>query len=95
MESKSEGKDAADTLAALKHQADFYYYSQNYSKAVETYEHCLRLLPQSNSTWRREFMENLSRSYLHLSNTDKALEWSLKLVIIHSFIVSMYYFYIF
>lgn len=79
MENKEEGKSTEDALYALKHQADFYYFSKNYLKAVEIYEQCLKLVPPSNNTWKREFMENLSRSYLHLDKTDKALEWSLKL----------------
>lgn len=80
MDSQGAGKDPADTLVALKHQADLHYFSKNYTKAIETYEHCLTLVPSSNNTWKREFMENLSRCHLHLGNAEKALEWSLKLV---------------
>lgn len=68
-----------ETLVALKHQADFFYYSQNYAKAAETYEKCLQLVPSGNNTWKREFMENLSRCCLQLGKAEKALEWSFKL----------------
>lgn len=81
---ETQNKESADTLVALKHQADYNYFSENYAKAAEAYERCLQLVPPSNNTWKREFMENLSRSYLRLGNSEKALEWSLKLVSLFS-----------
>ncbi|GIY83955.1 uncharacterized protein CDAR_176091 [Caerostris darwini] len=72
-------RSAEDVLVALKHRADFYYFSRNYRKAIEMYERCLKLVPSSNNTWKREFMENLAYSFLHENNAEKALEWSLKL----------------
>lgn len=71
--------ETEDELLSLKHRADYYYYSKNYPKAVECYERCLRLVPSSNNTWKREFMENLARSFVHMDNPQKALEWSLML----------------
>lgn len=90
METANDENDASGSLVALKHKADFHYYSKNYGKAIETYEQCFKLVPPSNSTWRREFMENLSRSYLHLGKADKALEWSLKLVSISIVLLSSF-----
>ncbi|KFM65666.1 hypothetical protein X975_21053, partial [Stegodyphus mimosarum] len=79
MKTEMAENESADVLVALKHKADFYYYSSDFAKAAETYEQCLELVPPANNTWKREFMENLSRSLLHLGNAEKALEWSLKL----------------
>ncbi|XP_054706232.1 uncharacterized protein C8orf76 homolog [Uloborus diversus] len=79
MEKEATKNEKGDVLVALKHQADYYYFSENYAKSAEVYERCLELVPATNNTWKREFMENLSRSLLHLGNAEKALEWSLKL----------------
>ncbi|XP_055934980.1 uncharacterized protein C8orf76 homolog isoform X1 [Argiope bruennichi] len=79
MDTNLAEKDASDVLVALKHQADYHYFSKNYTKAIEMYQRCLELVPSSNNTWKREFMENLARAYLQIGNAEKALEWSLKL----------------
>ncbi|KAF8782539.1 hypothetical protein HNY73_012808 [Argiope bruennichi] len=65
MDTNLAEKDASDVLVALKHQADYHYFSKNYTKAIEMYQRCLELVPSSNNTWKREFMENLARAYLH------------------------------
>ncbi|GFS54060.1 hypothetical protein NPIL_155781 [Nephila pilipes] len=79
MDTSLAEKETSDLLIALKHQADYYYFTKNYPKAIETYERCIELVPSSNNTWKREFMENLTRAFLQVDNADKALEWSLKL----------------
>ncbi|KAG8187659.1 hypothetical protein JTE90_005511 [Oedothorax gibbosus] len=74
---KSEEEDA---LHALKHQADHHYSRKCYSKAAETYERCLGMVPPgTNTTWRREFMENIARAHLNMGQPEKALEWSFEL----------------
>lgn len=75
-----KSKDPAEALVTLKHQADHHYVSRSYAKAADAYEQCLQLVPSSNGTWRREFMENLARAHLSLDQPEKALEWSFKLV---------------
>ncbi|GFR06165.1 c8orf76 [Trichonephila clavata] len=79
MDSSLAESESTDVLTTLKHQADYYYFTKNYPKAIETYKRCLELVPSSNNTWKREFMENLARAFLQVDDAEKALEWSLKL----------------
>ncbi|PRD21556.1 UNVERIFIED_CONTAM: C8orf76 [Trichonephila clavipes] len=79
MDSSLAESESTDVLTALKHQADYYYFTKNYPKAIETYKRCLELVPSSNNTWKREFMENLARAFLQVDDAERALEWSLKL----------------
>ncbi|XP_071035892.1 zinc fingers and homeoboxes protein 1 isoform X6 [Parasteatoda tepidariorum] len=79
MESVLGEESSQEVLVTLKQRASFHYRSKNYAKAAEAYGKCLELVPSSNNTWKREFLENLARSFLKLGDPEKALEWSLKL----------------
>lgn len=68
-----------DQLKNLRHQADFNYFAKKYEDACKIYHRCLEVIPANNSIVRRECMENLARSYLHMGKNEKSLEWALRL----------------
>lgn len=68
-----------DLLKNLRHQADFCYFTNKYEDACKIYQRCLEIVPANNSVVRRECMENLARSYLRMGQSEKSLEWALRL----------------
>ena len=68
---RTEHKDR--WLTVKKCQADWFYYKQRYTEALNIYQGIRRYLPSNNSTLIRETMEATAQCLLKLGKADDAL----------------------
>ncbi|KAK4305962.1 hypothetical protein Pmani_022159 [Petrolisthes manimaculis] len=70
---------AEDELGVLKFSSEYYFMKKNYNAARRKFEETLDILPESNSTTRRECFEGLSRCCLKSNDTSGAVQYAKQL----------------